>query len=81
MPTFGKFQPIFILMITPDENDVVARQGSQNRGAFRQCKPAIHVLPGMEAIPDDRDNVRLMLGQRFAQVSIKLTVLVQIRRR
>jgi len=39
------------------------------------------ILPGMEAIPDDRDNVRLMLGQRFAQVSIKLTVLVQIRRR
>ena len=68
-------------MITTDEYDVVARQGRQNRGAFRHGKPAFHVFPGMEAIPDDRDNVRLMLGHCFAQVRIKLTALVQIRRR
>ena len=78
MPTFRKFKPIFILVIPSNENDLLARKGTERRRAFFDIEAVFHVLTHVEAIPNHRDDIGPVLVHRFGKICIKLPTLVQI---
>ena len=54
-----KSQPIFIFINAADKNDSLARQGPQQSRALRNGQSVFNILPGMQKIPNQRDDPRL----------------------